>query len=96
MDEYVLLLDSTLEILKTPLRKEITEEVKTLLAQSQRELIMAIRSSSLERRTCLYGEIVETPVRSATSSSRTIRFENDKNTNPMCLRNMMKTSFPIP
>ena len=41
-------IDLFLESLKTTLRKEITEEVKTLLAQSQRELISAIRSSSLE------------------------------------------------
>ena len=77
----------TLESLKTSLRKEITEEVKTLLAQSQKELIMAIRSPSLESKTCADEEVVETLVRSTVSPSKTIRFENDKNTNTMCIRN---------
>ena len=38
--------DQSLENLKASLRKELTEEVKTLLEQSQKELILAIKSSS--------------------------------------------------
>ena len=66
-NESVLGLNSTLENLKTLLGKEITEEMKTLLAQSQRELISAIRSSSLENRICPDDEVVETPIRSVLS-----------------------------
>ena len=42
--------DQSFENLKASLRKEITEEVETLLERSQKELIMATRSSSLENR----------------------------------------------
>ena len=62
--------------------------MKTLLAQSQRELISAIRSSSLENRTCPDNEVVETPTRSVLSPSKTVRFENDENADTMCTRNI--------
>ena len=71
-------IDLSLENLKTTLRKEITEEVKTLLAQSQKELISAIRSS-LESRTNFNGEILETPIRSLLSPSKSVPFENVEN-----------------
>ena len=32
-------------------------------------------------------EVVEIPVRSTITPSRTVRFENDKNTDTMCIRN---------
>ena len=59
-------LDKSLENIKASLRKEITEEVKTLLEQSQRELILAIKSSSLENRSNnkSYDEIRRNPTKS--------------------------------
>ena len=52
--------DQSFKNLKASLRKEITEEVKTLSERSQREIIMAIRSSSSENSTS--DEILETPL----------------------------------
>ena len=87
VNESAPLFDFTLQNLRTSLRKELTEEVKTILAQTQIELTMAIRCSSLENRICLDEEVLETPVRSTITPPRTIRFENDKNTDTLCIRN---------
>ena len=44
-------------------------------------------SSSLENRTCLNDEVIETPIRSALSPSKTVRFEIVENADSMCTRN---------
>ena len=77
--------DQSLENLKASLRKEITEEVKTLLEQSQRELISAIRSSSLENRPNNNDEILETPISVTLTPTKTVRFGNANS--PFNIRN---------
>ena len=77
--------DQSLENLKTSLRTEITEEVKTLLEQSQRELILAIRSSSLENRPSNSDEIIETPTSVTLTPTKTVRFGNVNS--PVSIRN---------
>ena len=64
----------SLESLKASLRKEITEEVKSLLEQSQRELILAIKSSNLEKRPCTEDEILGTPISNTATPTKTVRF----------------------
>ena len=68
--------DQSFENLKASLRKEITEEVKTLLERSQKELIMAIRSSNLENRPINNDEVLETPFSATLTPTKTVRFEN--------------------
>ena len=68
--------DQSLENLKASLRKEITEEVKTLVEESQRELLLAIKSSSLENRSNNNDEILETPISVTLTPTKTVRFEN--------------------
>ena len=86
--------DQSLENLKTSLRKEITEEVKTLLEQSQRELILAIRSSSLENRPSNSDEIIETPTSVTLTPTKTVRFGNVNS--PVSIRNMVTGVLPDP
>ena len=64
--------------------------MKTLLAQSQRELISAIRSSSLENRTNFNDEVMHTPILLIPSPSQTVRFENVENAeNVVAVRNTL-------
>ena len=68
--------DPSFENLKAFLRKEITEQVKTLLKQSQKELIMAIRSLKLENRPNTNDEVLKTPISATLTPTKTVRFEN--------------------
>ena len=85
--------DQSLENLKASLRKEITDEVKTLLEQSQRELILAIKSSSLENRPNNNDEILETPISVTLTPAKTVRFENANS--PVNIRNTWLLNFSI-
>ena len=85
--------DQSLENLKTSLRKEITEEVKTLLEQSQRELILAIRSSSLENRPSNSDEIIETPTSVTLTPTKTVRFGNVNS--PVSIRNHLSFHYRV-
>ena len=86
--------DQSFENLKASLRKELTEEVKTLLEQSQKELIKAIRSSNLENRPDAKDEVLETPVSVMFTPTKTVRFEN-ANTS-VNVRNMVTGVLPDP
>ena len=68
--------DQSFENLKASLRKEITEEVKTLREPSQKELIMTTRSSNLENRPSNNDEVLETPISASLTPTKTVRFEN--------------------
>ena len=79
--------DQSLKNLKASLREEITEEVKTLVEQSQRELLLAIKSSSLENRSNNNDEILESPISVTLTPTKTVRFENANS--PVNIRNMV-------
>ena len=68
--------DQSFQNLKASLRKEIIEEVKTLLERSQKELKMAIRSSNSENRHNTNDEILESPISATLTPTKTVRFEN--------------------
>ena len=68
--------DQSFENLKASLRKEITEEVKTLREPSQKELIMTTRSSNLENRPSNNDEVLKTPISASLTPTKTVRFEN--------------------
>ena len=78
-----------IENLKSSLRKEITEELKALVAESQNAIIQALRpvnrgdieSSDLDPET--------TPVRTRPSLSKTLRFNDVEILEPNCSRNMV-------
>ena len=84
--------DQSFENLKASLRKEITEELKTLLERSQKELIMAIKSSSLEKRPNFNDEVLEPPISATLTPTKTVRFEN-ANTS-VNVGNIKKAMFP--
>ena len=68
--------DQSFETLKASSRKEITEEVKTLLEQSQKEIIKVIRSSNMENRPNANDEVLETPISVTLTPTKSVRFEN--------------------
>ena len=72
-------IDPSFKNLKSTLKKEISEEVKTLLAQSQKELTLAMRSSSSENRTNFNDKNLETPISATFTPPKTVRFENADN-----------------
>ena len=84
-----------LESLKSSLRKEITEEIKVLVAESQNAIIQALRP--VNRSDTESGDLdpETTPVRIRPSLSKTMRFNDVEILEPSCSRNahQQKTKY---
>ena len=87
VDENVSQDSKEIENLKSSLRKEITEEIKSLVAESQNAIIQALRL--VNRSDTESGDLdpVATPVRIRPSLSKTLRFNDVEILEPSCSRN---------
>ena len=86
-DENVTQNFSEFENLKSTLRKEITEELKALFAQSWKATIRAIRQANRNDTEMINLDPEITPVRIRSSLNKTIRSNNVENLEPGCPRN---------
>ena len=81
-DENVSQNFSELENLKSTLRKEITEEIKALFAQSQNAIIQALRPAKRDDTETINLDPEITPVRIHSSLNKTLRFNDVENLEP--------------
>ena len=88
-DENVTQNNSEFENLESTLREEITEEIKTLVAQSQNAIIRAFRPANRDDTEMMNSDPEITPVRTRSSPNKTLRFNNVENLEPSCSRNLV-------
>ena len=79
--------------LKSTLRKEITEEIEVLFAQSQNAIIQALRPANRDETEMINLDQQITPVRIRSSPDKTLRFNNVENLEPSCSRNSKYSLF---
>ena len=79
--------------LKSTLRKEITEEIKALFAQSQNAIIQALRPVNRDDIGMINLDPEITSVRIHSSPNTTLRFSNVENLEPSCSRNTNSTAI---
>ena len=76
-----------LESIKSSLRKEITEEIKVLVAESQNAIIQALRPVNRNETEPVDLDSETTPVRIRSSLNKTLRLNNVEILEPSCSRN---------
>ena len=86
---------SEIENLKSSLRKEITEELKALVAESQNAIIQALRPVNRGDIESSDLDPEATPVRTRPSLNKTLRFNDVEILEPSCSRNKHLVSRDI-
>ena len=89
VDENVPQVWNELESLKSSLRKEITEEIKVLFAESQNAIIQTLRPVNRNDTEAIDLDQETTPLRIRSSLNKTLRFNDAENLGPSCSRNIL-------
>ena len=81
--------NSLLESIRSSLKEEITSEIKTLLLESQKEMLKLLRPETRENMRDHVSEELESETRSFYTPTKTVRINSTQNEDPNIIRNMV-------
>ena len=84
--------NSILESIRSSLKEEITSEIKTLLLESQKEMLKLLRSETRENVRDHVPEELENETRSFYTPTKTVRINSTQNEDHSIIRNMLSNS----
>ena len=79
--------NSLLESIRSSLNEEITSEIKTLLLESQKEMLKLLRPETRENMRDHVSEELESETRSFYTPTKTVRINSTQNEDPNIIRN---------
>ena len=80
--------NSLVENLRSSLKEEITSEIKTLLLESQKEMLKLLRPETRENTRDHVSEELENETRSFYTPTKTVRINSAQNEDPNIIRNI--------
>ena len=81
--------NSSLKSIRSSLKEEITSEIKTLLLESQKEMLKLLRSETRENARDHVSEELENETRSFYTPTKTVRINSTQNEDHSIIRNMV-------